>query len=168
MSSDRNPAWKLRGDYETKPGVATFPKRPSALLSTPASEYALLKSSDKAVSVAVEIRESAEGDLVFVYPGTLGASASSDIACSVTPKTASQHRWYLLFCTAQGRLALLGLFLGASGILIDGSLKIGAAMQQPLIVMDATTHATMLGLATILQAVGLAIVFTRTFRHSDF
>ncbi len=168
MSADRNSGWKLRGNYETKPGVASFPERPTEPLLKPASKYVLLKTSDKADSVAVEVRESAEGNVVFVYPGTLDASVSSEIACSVIPKTPSQHRRYLLCCTSQGRLALLGLFLGVSGILIDGSLKIGAAMQQPLIVIDATTHASLLGVATILQAVGLGIVFARTFRRSDF
>lgn len=108
MSADQNSGWKLRGNYEIKPGVASFPDRPTALLLRPTSKYALLKTSDKADSVVVEVRESAEGNVVFVYPGTLDASVSSEIACSAIPKTTFQHRTYLLCCTSQGRLALLG------------------------------------------------------------
>ena len=62
---------------------------------------------------------------------------------------------------------MLGLFLGVSGIAIDGSLKMGVAMQHPLIAVGAAAHASRLAVATVLQVIGLGLVFVRTFRRSD-
>lgn len=167
MSAENGPHWTLRGSAETRPGVASFPASPSDPLRKPSSEFVLVEAERGKASLKVEIRESADGAVVFVYPATAGVSEREQ-RCTVSEQTARQHRTYLLFRTAQGRWSLSGLVLGVGGILIDGSLKIGAAMAQPLMAISAQQHATLLAVATVLQLLGLGIVFARAFRRADF
>lgn len=167
MCADQVSGWKLLGNYDITPGMASFPERPTGPLSKPGSRYVLLKTREGTEAAAVEVREGAESDIIFVYPGTLGARDAIRIDCDVIPRTSTQYRAFLLFCTSQGRLALLGLILGVSGILIDGFLKVGAAMQQPLVEIGTTTHAGLLIAGTMLQVVGLLLVFALAVRRGD-
>lgn len=167
MTSSQQFLWKLRGNYEVKPGVASIPERSTNPALQSHIKYVLLKTAEQAASVKVEIREGAEGKIVFVYPDILNVTTQEDSDCDIIPMTTSQHRRFLLCKTSQGRLALLGLFLGICGILIDGFLKIGGEMERPLFVIEAMTHVILLICATVLQLVGLSLVFIRALRKSD-
>lgn len=166
MTANKPYSCKLLGNYEIRPGIASIPESPD-YDELKNSEYVILKSGNKEKALKAEFREGATGNIIFVYPNSLGANNKSQIDCEVTLITSSKYKRYLLLRTRQGRQALFGLALAIIGIIIDVSLKIGGVIDNPLIVISSSTHSLLILAASVCQIFGLIIVFGRAVRRND-
>jgi hypothetical protein len=110
-------------------------------------------------------RPSATGKLILVASGTLGLTSNDQVSCDWTPRTDVQHSAHQIFRTLGGQLATIGLLVGLTGIGIDVSIKVGNVV--PVIHVGAFAYAGLLIGASLLQAVGLLLVFTKAVRRGD-
>jgi len=160
--------WEVFGDSQTPDGRASVPE-PWRRIAGAGALFVRIQLANSKISVAfpIEDRKGASGNRIYIRPGVLGLGVGARQNCTVEVLSEREYRKYRLFRTRAGQALLVGLVGAILGTLIDTSLKIGAEMTTPWMVISEACNSALLGAAAILQISGLALVFFRTVIAAD-